>query len=156
MFTDLSRFAVLLMLAVFVAVFSTFTVFQPRVQAQDDMMGTHVCDSTLILLLFIAQHDYGFEYMMDASNFEKGQFAPLFEAMMMGDDMMGDEMMDDMGDDMMDDMGDDMMDDMGDDMMMVTLTPGHIDGEDEACTTLREEIESFLVAKLLEDVMMGQ
>jgi hypothetical protein len=39
--------------------------------AQDEMMS-HTCDSTTILLLYIADHDYGFHSMMDVSTFEKG------------------------------------------------------------------------------------
>jgi hypothetical protein len=112
-------------------------------QAQDAMMDTHVCDSTLITLLLLAEGDYGFESMYDLSSYEKGQYAPLFEEMMMAMDDMGDDtMMDDTAD-----MGDDtMMDDtadMGDDTMMVMLTPGHIEGEDEACTALRDELDAF-------------
>ena len=38
--------------------------------AQDDMMDAHVCDSTTILLLFIAENDYDFHSMMDVSTFE--------------------------------------------------------------------------------------
>jgi hypothetical protein len=139
-----------------IAILGFATIFQPRTQAQDDMMTTHVCDSTLILMLYIAEYDYGFESMMDLSTFEKGQFKPLFEAMMtmMDDDMMDDDMT---GDDMMDDdmMDDDMTgDDMMDDDMMVILLPGHIEGEDMACTALREEVEDFLTKAIKESTMM--
>src|SRR5688572_21746087 len=51
-------------------------------QAQDEMM-THTCDSSLIALLYIAEYHYDFHSMsMDLATFEKGQFAPLFDAMM--------------------------------------------------------------------------
>lgn len=135
------------------------TVALSGAQAQDDMMGeTIVCDSTLITLLYIAENDYGFHSMMDVSQFEKGQFAPLFEEMMAQmDDEMGDMSDEDMGEDMS---GEDMSDeDMGDDMsgddMMVTLEPGVVEGEDPACTELRAEVESFLFEQFTGDTMMG-
>ena len=58
----------------------------PMVHAQDEM--SHTCDSTTIMLLFVAEYQYDYEPMMDVSTFEKGQYAPLFDAMMMMDDMM--------------------------------------------------------------------
>ena len=54
--------------------------FAVPASAQDS--GMIVCDSTLITLLFVAEHDFGYEPMMDVSTFEKGQYAPLFDAMM--------------------------------------------------------------------------
>lgn len=110
-----------------------------QVQAQDTMM-THTCDSTLITLLVIAESDYGFHSMMDVASFDKGQFAPMFEAMMaeMGDGDMMESSEDMMGEEEM------MTDDssmMGDDMMM--LTPGVVADEDPACTDLRAELEAF-------------
>jgi hypothetical protein len=108
-------------------------------QAQEEMMEKTVCDSTLITLLLIAEGDYGFESMFDLSTYEKGQYQSFFEAMM---DMMDDEeMMDEDDEMMMDDDDEEMM--MDDDEMMVTLTPGNIEGEDEACTGLRAEIDAF-------------
>lgn len=111
---------------------------QPAV-AQDDMMDAHVCDSTTILLLYIAEHDYGYVPMMDVSTFEKGQYAPLFEEMMamMGDEEMMDEEMGE--EEMMDgEMGDEeMMDDM------VTLELPVIADEDPACTDLRASLDAF-------------
>ena len=94
--------------------------------AQDDM--THTCDSTLISLLLIAEYEYSFHSMMDLATFEKGQYAPLFEAMMMMEEEMMDEEMAD--------------EEMMDDMMMLPV--GNIEGEDEACTALREELNAFL------------
>lgn len=117
--------------------------------AQDNMM-THTCDSTLIALLYIAEYNYGFEAMsVDVSTFEKGQYAPLFDAMMAmmsGDDMMAtEEAM--MGEEETMDSGEMMGD-------MVMLTPGNIEGEDPACTALRAELDAFLYATLSEDMMM--
>ena len=106
--------------------------------AQD--MMTHTCDSTLISLLLIAEYEYGFHSMMDVATFEKGQYAPFFEAMM----MMEEEMMDDEG--MMESTempeGEMMEEEMMDDMMMLPV--GTIEGEDEACTALRAELDAFL------------
>lgn len=134
----------------FALALSTFVSFSSQTaQAQDDMMA-HTCDSTLIALLYIAEHDYGFHAMsVDVSTFEKGQYAPFFEAMMamMGDDMMATEEAMMAEDDMMG--TEDSM--MGD---MVMLTPGHIDGEDPACAMLRDELDAFLYAKLSEGMMM--
>jgi hypothetical protein len=112
-------------------------------QAQDEMMA-HTCDSTLILLLYIAEHDYGFHSMMDVSTFEKGQYAPLFEAMMAemeGEMMESEEAM----------MEEEMME--GD---MMLLSPGNVEGEDTACTDLRAEIEAFLYKTLSADMMMEE
>jgi len=128
----------------------------PMVHAQDEMMS-HTCDSTTIMLLFVAEYEYGYEAMMDVSTFEKGQYAPLFDAMMMMDDeMMDDEMADD---EMMED-GEEMMDDemaddemmMDDDMMM--LAPAMIADEDPACTELRTSVEDFLYAHFEMGMMM--
>ena len=128
----------------------------PVVHAQDEMMS-HTCDSTTIMLLFVAEYEYGYEAMMDVSTFEKGQYAPLFDAMMMMDEEMmedGDEMMDD--EEMMEDgeemMGDDEM--MMDDMMM--LSPAMIADEDPACTELRTSVEDFLYAHFEMDMMMDE
>jgi len=119
-------------------------------QAQDEMM-THVCDSSLITLLYIAEADYGFHAMeMDLASFEKGQYAPLFEAMMA-------EMMDE-GEMMEEDMteGEMMEEDMTEGEMMedmVMLAPAVVEGEDEACTALRAELDTFFYDALTKDMM---
>jgi len=125
------------------------------VQAQDDgEMMTHVCDSSTILLLLVAEYDYGYQNAdMDMASFERGQFGFLFDSMM---DMMAD--MDDMDDEMMDDeamaetesmvMG--MMEEMGDDM----VTLGGYEGEDEACAALRADLEHFLTLSIYADLTM--
>jgi hypothetical protein len=123
----------------------------PAVQAQDS--GMIVCDSTLVTLLYLAEHDYGFHSMMDVSTIDKGQFQPWFDAMMSG------EMMAEATPDAM--MSGDMMEAtpemMGteDAMMqgMTTLQPGAVAGEPEACTQLRAEVESFLYAQLNSSMM---
>lgn len=119
-------------------------------QAQEAM--THTCDSTVILLLYVAENDYGFHSMMDVATFEKGQYAPLFEAMMaqMEGDMMEatEEAM--MEGDMMEATEEAMMDDM------MLLPPGNVAGEDSACTELRAELEKFFYDTLTTDMMMGE
>lgn len=56
--------------------------FQQNVQAQDGEDGPIVCDWTLITLLYISEHEFGHFPMTDVSNFDFGQYTPLFEAMM--------------------------------------------------------------------------
>ena len=138
--------SVLLML---VALIGAAGLFNSSVKAQDDMTP-HVCDSTLIALLYVAEYHYSFHSMeMDLATFEKGQFAPLFDAMMsmMEDEMMATE----------EPMMDDMMateEAMMDDAMMVMLAPAQIPGEDPACTGLRAELDTFLLTALKDDMMM--
>ncbi len=128
------------------AVLALVVAAAPRAQvarAQDDMM-LHVCDSTLITLLYIAEHDYGFQSMeMDLSTFDKGQYAPLFDAMMAmmeGEEMATEEAM-------MEEM---MMEPMEG---MTMLTPGNIEGEDESCTALRAELDAYLYQVLTAEMM---
>lgn len=118
------------------------------VQAQDEMM-LHVCDSTLITLLYIAEHDYGFHSMMDTATFDKGQFAPLFDAMMA--EMSG-EMMEQPEATMMPE-GEMMMEPVEG---MTMLTPAVVADEDPACTDLRNELDAFLYKALSEKMMMMQ
>ncbi|MCC7208080.1 MAG: hypothetical protein IT323_12295 [Anaerolineae bacterium] len=116
----------------------------PRVsQAQGDML---TCDSTLVLMLYIAEHDYGFKSMMDVSTLEKGQFKPWFEA------MMADSMMEATSDAMMGTPESMMM--ATQDAMMTMLQPGNVQDEPEGCTTLRAEIEAFLYNTISAKMMM--
>jgi hypothetical protein len=134
-----------------VAFIGAVGLFNSSVKAQDDMTA-HVCDSTLIALLYVAEYHYGFHSMeMDLATFEKGQFAPLFDAMMsmMEDEMMATE----------EPMMEDMMateEAMMDDEMMVMLAPAQIPGEDPACTGLRAELDAFLLTALKDDMMMEE
>jgi hypothetical protein len=115
-----------------------FSVRAPRAAAQETMM--HTCDSTLITLLLIAEHDYGFHPMsVDAATLDKGQFAPLFDAMMAEMAMMTPEP--------------DMMMTMEPMEGMMMLAPGNIEGEDPLCTTLRAELEAFFYAHYSMDMM---
>lgn len=140
------RTRVTLLSVVLLVVFVTGLAFSV-VQAQDESM-THVCDSTLISLLYIAEHDYGYEPMMDVSTFEKGQYAPLFDAMMAMMMEEEGEMMEATEEAMMEE-GEMMME--GD---MVMLTPGNIEGEGPACTELRASLDDFLYKALSEEMMM--
>jgi hypothetical protein len=100
---------------------------------------TTTCDSTLITLLYVAEHDYGFKPAMDVTPFEKGQYKPLFDAMMaMGSaDTMATK------DASMAATQDASM--MGTkDNSMAVLKPGVVQGENAACTQLRAEVESYL------------
>lgn len=96
-----------------------------------------VCDSTLITLLYIAEHDFGYEPMMDVSHFEKGQYTPLFDAMMMMEEggmtqeMTPEAMME----------GDIAEGEMMGEMTM--LAPGNIEGEPAECTELRAALDGF-------------
>jgi hypothetical protein len=132
----------LVLVAVFAAVFAFAS--RPAV-AQDEMMA-HTCDSTLITLLYIAEHDYGFHSMMDTASFDKGQYAPLFEAMMMEmeEEGMGEEMMESTEEAMMEEP-------MMDEMMMLPV--GNIEGEDPACAELRAELDAFFYTKFSEMMM---
>jgi len=150
MITRISRLFVLALALIAITTFGFSASSNTPAKAQDDMM-TYTCDSTLILLLYIAEHDYGFHSMMDVSGFEKGQYAPWFD-MMMAEMMEEDDMMTE--DDMMAEMTEEaiMDDSMMEDMMM--LMPAVIEGEDEACTALRAEIEAYLYATISEEMMM--
>jgi hypothetical protein len=138
--TTIAAFAVIAAIAL-----SAVSLLRPA-RAQDAMM-LHVCDSTLITLLYIAEHDYGFQSMdMDLATFDKGQYQPLFDAMMammMEEEAMATE------EAMME--GEMMEMEMMEGMTM--LTPGNIEGEDEACTALRAELDTFLYNTLSAEMM---
>ncbi len=129
---------------------SSFAV-APSAGAQDDMV--HVCDSSTILLLFIAEYEFGYTSEdMDLATFEKGQFAPMFDmmmAMMESGEMMEDEMME-MDEEAMAEM-EAQMEGM---MMSETMLPSAMEGEDEACTALRADVEAFVVSHYLMESMM--
>lgn len=131
---------------VLVALFGLAFAFNAQQTAAQDEMMLHTCDSTLITLLLIAEYDYGFHSMMDLASFDKGQYAPLFEAMMMmeEEEMMEEEPMMEATEAMMEEP-------MMDDMMMLSV--GNIEGEDPACTELRAELDAFFYAKFSEMMM---
>lgn len=135
------RFISLVLIVVFV-----LSLAVPMVRAQDEM--SHSCDSTTILLLFIAEYEYGFHSMMDVATFEKGQYTPLFDAMMAmmeeGEMMEEDAMMEE--DEMMEE--DAMMDES-----MMLMAPMIAD-EDPACTDLRAEVEAYIYKHFSTEMMM--
>lgn len=112
----------------------------PSASAQDEMV--HVCDSSTILLLFIAEYEFGYtSEAIDLAAFEKGQFAPMFDTAMA---MMEDMPMEDMP--TMDESAMMEMESMMEMMMTSeTMLPSALEGEDEACTTLREDVQEFIV-----------
>lgn len=148
-----TRLLMLSLVGVLVFGLALAAAFNPTVNAQDEM-APHVCDSTTILLLFIAEYEYGYAPMMDISTFELGQYAPLFELMMgmmeSGEmEMMSEEEMAEMME-----MGENM--EMDEDMTL--LTPLTIADEDPACTELRTSVENFLYLHFLSvtSEMMGE
>jgi hypothetical protein len=142
-----NRLVALCLALVFAASF-VFALAAPAHPAAAQDMEPVVCDSTLVLLLYVAEHDYGFESMYDVSTLEKGQYASLFDSMMAMT-----ESMESTAEPMMEATPDMMTEEPMGDEMMTTLTPGTIAGEPELCTQVRGEVESFLVAKFAEGAM---
>lgn len=122
--------------------------FAPAASAQDDMV--HVCDSSTILLLYIAEYEFGYTNAdMDLASFEKGQYAPLFDMMMDSGEMMEEEMME------VDEATMAQVQAEVDGMVMSeNLLPSGIEGEDEACTALRADLEKFVLSHYLMASMM--
>ncbi|MCC6613371.1 MAG: hypothetical protein IT320_07815 [Anaerolineae bacterium] len=57
--------------------------FAPATSAQVVEAGAATtCDSTLILLVLLAERDYGYQSSLDVATFEKGQYSPYYDAMM--------------------------------------------------------------------------
>ncbi len=157
-------------LALFVVLIAGFAV-APIAGAQDEM-GV-VCDSTLITLLLVAEHDYDYISGMMGTDMEMpaldlGQYGPVVDsivAMMM-------EMQEEAGEPMDMEAHDQMLADMmamdtagmvaaylgsmdmemGD--MMTTLTPGNVAGEDLVCATVRADVEKFILAHILTEMSM--
>jgi hypothetical protein len=112
-------------------------------QAQGSMV---TCDSTLVTLLYIAEHDYGFHSMYDVSQVDKGQYGPLFESMMaMMEATPETSMMETPEASMMATPEGEMMatPEAGMTEGMTMLTPGTVAGEDQLCTNLRAELDTF-------------
>lgn len=158
-------------------------VFAPvafRSQAQDEEMMDMglACDSTLMLLIYVAEHDYDYlsgmrMNMPDAAPIDYGQFTPLIEntvAMMTAmmeeaseEDMMAMEAMNAMVEPMMmmslQELTDAYLQGMDMDAMdlgMYTELPtGAVEGEDPGCTALREEVTHFLLAHIIAESEMN-
>jgi len=133
-----------------------------------------VCDSDLILNLYIAEHYFGFDgvvtaamngsadtsSMVDVTTLDKGQYAALFNAPMMAvpsTTMSDDQMLAAAGMMTMDETA--MMDQMssmmpsGTDMStLTTLNSVSVPGEDASCTTLRTELNRFFTILAFQDM----
>lgn len=144
-------------------------------RAQDTPL---VCDSTLVTLLLVAEHDYDYLTNMSKSmetplNIEFGEYKPLLEnimAMMMSmqqnmtedemaamesEEMMMGEMMEKSNADLIKEYLASMnMDAMGE--TMTTLPTGALANEDPACTSLRADVEHFLLVHTIADMTMGE
>lgn len=161
------NFAIVMLVIVLSSVFAVL----PIAQAQD-MSEPVVCDSTLVTLLLVAEHDYDYlsHMMMDDGhmpNVELGQYKGLIDgiiAMMtsMQGDMSEEEMammadheahvmeMMSMSDEELLNMYMDSMNMSSDDSaMMHMLMPGAVTGEDPACATLREDVQHFLLVHVV-------
>ncbi len=130
------------------------------------------CNSTLVSLLMIAEHDYDYLSHMDTlPNIDFGQYDQLIhdsvarmqsmEADMSADEMATAQAMQATVDEMMMMSTTDMlnqydmsmgMDDMSNSMEMTVLVPGDVAGEDPLCSSLRADVEHFLTAHVLADI----
>jgi hypothetical protein len=118
-------------------------------RAQDKI----VCDWTLISLLYISEHVYGHFPMTDVSNFEFGQYTPLFEAMMADMEAMAPTEEAAMAPTEEAAMAPTEEAAMGD---MVMLPHGDIEGEPEECTALRHELDVWFLDHFNMEMMMPE
>ena len=161
-------------LIVVVALFALLLV-APVAQAQEMTETPVVCDSTLVTLLLVAEHDYDYlsdMMTMDSShmpNVDLGQFKPIIDSitsMMMAMPQMSDseiQMMATEEAQTMDLMGMSDVDLMkmwvehtnmtGDVSAMTMLTEGDVAGEDPACSALRKDVQHFLLVHIVSDMM---
>lgn len=124
------------------------------IAAQDDMV--HTCDSTTILLLFLAEHEYGYAPMMDLSSFDFGQYTPLFEMQMaMVDSGEAEMMSEEEATAMMEDLST-MMENREPMEGVTMLAPATITDEDPACTDLRTSVESFIYGHFAMEMMAAE
>ena len=142
------------LIAVSVAALTLIAVFvfaMPRAQvasAQDEMVQ---CDLTVISLLYISEHVYGHFPMTDVSNIDKGQYAPLFDAMM--EAMME---MTPTEEAMMEPTEEAMMAPTEEAMMDGTmLAHGDIADEPQVCTDLRHELDTWFLEHFMHEMEMG-
>ena len=135
--------ALAMLVTTLVAVLALSATTRP-VQAQGDKPV--VCDSTLITLTYLAEHDYAYHSSMDLAKFEKGQFKPLFDAMMTSMQGTPEAMMAATPDAMMAGTQQAMM-------SGVELKPGVVQGEDASCAGLRADVEAFLYKTLSSKMM---
>ncbi len=170
-----TRLAVFALVVVLIAGFGA----SRSVLAQDAMAAKVTCDSDLILSLYIAEYHFDFAAVedklmaadssgammttLDLASYDKGQFAPLFDAMMANmDSSMSTGMLDDatmtgvvtamsMDQAMMETTPEAM-----DGAMMTELAPATITGEAPECTALRDELRHFYTALANSSAMMSE
>lgn len=155
-----------------------FAIFVPGstkvAYAQDKPLS---CDSTLVTLLLVAEHNYDYLTNMEKNgskipNIDYGDYKPLIEnimSMMMAmQDNMTQEQMDAAAkeDKMMGDMMGmsnadvikEYLKSMNMDSMdaMSQLPTGALASEDPACTALRSDVEHFLLVHTITDMMMHE
>jgi hypothetical protein len=151
--------------------FAMIAGFAPLAGAQEEM-GV-ACDSTLVTLLLVAEHDYDYISGMMGTDMEMpaldlGQYGPVIDsivAMMM--EMQGEATGEPMDMTAHDAMLADMMAmdtagmvaaymsgmnmEMGE---MTTLAPGNVADEDPICATVRADVEKFILAHILTEMAM--
>jgi hypothetical protein len=136
---------VLGMVVVLFAVTTIFGFGLTRTQvasAQDEKI---VCDWTLITMLYVSEHVYGHFPMTDVSNFEFGQYAPLFEAMMAEMEMEATPEAEMTEEAAMEATEEAAMEPTEEVEGMVLLAHGDIPGEPQACTDLRHELDAWFL-----------
>lgn len=142
--------AKLLVAVLVVAAIGAFGFSSQRnvVEAQDDLI---VCDWTLITLLYISEHEYGHFPMTDVSNFDFGQYTPLFEAMMA--EM---EEMEPTEEPEMEEMVETEEAEMEEteEPPFTFLEHGDIEGEPQACVDLRHELDAWFLEFFMADMEM--
>lgn len=151
--THNKRFGLVLVLSAFVLLAAFGFAFAPAqrtAQAQDGMV---VCDMTLISLLYISEHVYGHFPMTDVSNIDKGQYAPLFDAMMA---MMAE--MEPTEEAAMEPTEEAAMEPTEEAAMegMTMLAHGDIPGEPQVCTDLRHELDAWFLEHFKHEMEMAE
>ena len=109
-------------------------------RAQGEMI---TCDLTLISLLYISEHVYGHFPMTDVSNIDKGQYAPLFDAMMA--EMAQMEPTEEVAMEPTEEVAMEPTEEVAMEGMAM-LASGDIAGEPQACTDLRHELDAWFLS----------
>jgi hypothetical protein len=154
---------------------TVFTLTPTRQAAFAQDAAPVSCDSTLVTLLLVAEHDYDYlSSKVDTDegvpNVDFGQFGPLVESIMtmmmetMGEmteeEMMAMQEMESMLAPMMEMTSSEIIASyemaMGMEMMgdITQLAPGDIAGENQLCTALRADVERFLIAHIVAEQEM--
>lgn len=156
-----------------------FAIFAPAnariTRAQDKPL---VCDSTLVTLLLVAEHDYDYLSGMEKRGsvmpkVEFGEYKPLLDSIIMmmiemqqnmtqeqidaaaAEDKMIGEMMGKSNADLIKEYLTSMKMEGGAMDAMTALPTGALANEDPACTTLRSDVENFLLLHTIGGMMMG-